>query len=88
MTDLMSVGFGLLLAALALVPSMIGIYLERRAQRRHGGLSNGSRTLAAYPPPVPFNYPLLVIRETPGEPAGPDPHEADEEDPADWWKAG
>jgi hypothetical protein len=61
------ISFGLCLAALAVTPTMIGVYLELRAQKRHGAQQNASEFPAAYPPPVPFNYPQIFLREMPRE---------------------
>ena len=58
-TALVGVSFALFLAALAVTPNLIAVYLELRAQKRHGVQRNASGLLAAYPPPVPFNYPQI-----------------------------
>ena len=46
------------------------------------------KVLAAYPAPVPFNYPPLILQEMPGKTDETRLEAADEEDPdpADWWK--
>jgi hypothetical protein len=66
-TALVGVSFALFLAALAVIPSLIAVYLELRAQKRHGAQQNASGLLAAYPPPVPFNYPQMLLRKRPRE---------------------
>ena len=54
-TASVSILFAICLAALAITPTLIGIYLELRAQKRHGAQQNVSKYPRAYPPPVPFN---------------------------------
>jgi hypothetical protein len=66
-TALVGVSFALFLAALAVTPNLITVYLELRAQKRHGAQQNASGLLAAYPPPVPFNYPQIFLRKMPRE---------------------
>jgi hypothetical protein len=66
-TALVGVSFALFLAALAVTPNLIAVYLELRAQKRHGAQQNASGLLAAYPPPVPFNYPQIFLRKMPRE---------------------
>ena|ERR1700731_2065543 len=66
-TALVGVSFALFLAALAVTPNLIAVYLELRAQKRHGVQQNASGLLAAYPPPVPFNYPQIFLRKMPRE---------------------
>jgi hypothetical protein len=61
-TSLAGVSFGLLIAALAIIPDLISIYLRLWAQKRRGVQHNPCGLLAAYPPPVPFNYPRMVAR--------------------------
>jgi hypothetical protein len=61
-TALVGVSFALFLAALAVTPNLIAVYLELRAQKRHGAQQNASELLGAYPPPVPFNYPQIFWR--------------------------
>ncbi len=65
-TDLMEVSFALFLAALAAAPTLIGVCLEQRTRKRHGAQQNICELLGAYPPPVPFNYPQMFGRSTPG----------------------
>ena len=84
--DLMSVAFGLLLAALAVGPNLIGVYLPRRAPKGHGAPLPTPKALAVYPPPVPFNYPLPVLQELPRESEGLGTGGVDDADAADWWK--
>lgn len=84
--DLMSVAFGLLLAALAVGPTLMGIYLQRRAPKGHRAPAPIPNALAAHPPPVPFNYPPPVLRELPRETEGWATQGVDAADPADWWK--
>jgi hypothetical protein len=83
MTDLTSIGFGLLLAALAVAPNLIGIWVERRTRKKGGAPPSGCKVLTPYPPPVPFNYPPLGLHE---RPKGLDAEGIDDADPADWWK--
>ena len=66
-TALVGVSFALFLAAIAVTPNLIAVYLELRAQKRHGAQQNASGLLAAYPPPVPFNYPQIFLRKMPRE---------------------
>jgi hypothetical protein len=61
-TSLVGVAFGLLIGALAIIPDLISIYLGLRAQKRRGAQHNPSGLLAAYPTPVPFNYPQMAGR--------------------------
>src|SRR5260221_6179396 len=65
-TALVGVSFALFLAAIAVTPNLIAVYLELRAQKRHGAQQNASGLLAAYPPPVPFNYPQIFWRSARG----------------------
>ena len=65
-TALVGVSFALFLAALAVTPNLIAVHLELRAQKRHGAQQNASGLLAAYPPPVPFNYPQIFWRSARG----------------------
>jgi hypothetical protein len=65
-TALVGVSFALFLAALAVTPNLIAVYLELWAQKRHGARQNASGLLAAYPPPVPFNYPQIFWRSARG----------------------
>jgi hypothetical protein len=64
-TASVGISFALFLAALAVTPTLIGVYLELQAQKRHGEQQNASEFPAAYPPPVPFNYPQIFLREMP-----------------------
>src|SRR5258707_14913969 len=66
-TALVAVSFAIYLAVLAVTPSLIAVHLELRAQKRHGAQQNASGLLAAYPPPVPFNYPQIFLRKMPRE---------------------
>ncbi len=59
--------FAIGLAALAVTPTLICVYLELRAHQRHGVRQNPSEVPAAYPPPVPFNFPQIFLREMPRE---------------------
>ncbi len=65
-TALMEVSFALFLAALAAAPTLIGVYLEQRTRKHQGAQQNVSESLGTYPPPVPFNYPQISGRSTPG----------------------
>ena len=65
-TALVGVSFALFLAALAVTPNLIAVYLELRAQKCHGAQQNASELLGAYPPPVPFNYPQIFWRSARG----------------------
>jgi hypothetical protein len=67
-TALVGVSFALFLAALAVIPNLIAVYLELRAQKRHGAQQNASGLLAAYPP---FNYPQMLLRKRPRESGRP-----------------
>jgi hypothetical protein len=53
---LVGISFALFLAALALTSTLIGVYLDLRAQKRHGAQRNASE----YPPPVPFNSQIFL----------------------------
>ncbi|HEY0789976.1 MAG TPA: hypothetical protein VGD78_02820 [Chthoniobacterales bacterium] len=81
---LMSLGIGLVLAALATTPLLISLYLSRPGRSQPGLRSR--QVFVTCSAPVPFNYPLLLCRETPGETDAPRPEQDSEEDPADWWK--
>ncbi len=91
MTYWVNVGFGLLLALLGAAPTWLTIWLGLRAQKRQGTPPPTARPPAAYPPPVPHNnlppaYWEVAGREMAGQAADPSVEEADEVDPADWWK--
>jgi len=62
--DLMGVLFALFLATLIGTPALIGLYLELRAQKRHGSYKKEFGLQAAYPVPVPFNYPSMFRDQT------------------------
>jgi hypothetical protein len=66
-TVLMGVSFALSLAALVATPTLIGVYMELRALKHHGVEQKTSGLLAAYPTPVPFNYPAMFVQEVPGK---------------------
>jgi len=66
-TALMGVSFALSLAALVATPTLIGVYKELQALKRHGVKQKASGLLAAYPTPVPFNYPAMFVQEVPGK---------------------
>ena len=59
--------FTLCLAALAVTPTLLGVYLELRAQKRHGTQQNASELSAAFPPRVPFNFSHIFFGEKPKE---------------------
>jgi hypothetical protein len=59
-TVLVSIVFAICLAALAITPTLIGVYLELRAQKRHGTQQNVPKFAAAYLPPVPFNSQIFL----------------------------
>ena len=63
-TALMGVLFALFLAALIGTPALIRLYLDLRAPRRFGAVKKNSGLQAAYPTPVPFNYPLMFSEPT------------------------
>jgi hypothetical protein len=72
-TTFAGICFWLFLAALAVVPTALSAYLERRAANnadeadRSGGRKvDGPRELEVYPPAIPFNYPQLAGRRAPG----------------------
>ena len=66
-TALMGVSFALSLAALVATPTLIGVYMELRALKRHGVKQKASGLLVAYPTPVPFNCPAMFVQEVPGK---------------------
>jgi len=72
-TTFAGIYFWLFLAALAVVPTALSAYLERRAANNadeadRSGVRkvDGPRELEVYPPAVPFNYPQLAGRRAPG----------------------
>jgi hypothetical protein len=66
-TALVGISFALFLAALAATPTLVGVYLELRVQKLHCAQQNVSQLPSAYPPPVPFNYAQIFLREMPRE---------------------
>jgi hypothetical protein len=66
-TASVGVSFTLCLAALAVTPTLLGVYLELRAQKRHDTQQNAFEFPSADPSPVPFNYPQILSRKMPRE---------------------